>query len=158
MVETHIEQGEPDFTVHYDGPSGGWGSLAQFTTPRTLTSTGFDDAPGRYRLLTMCSNDQLNTTISDRLRGIEGTRQVLLMNPDDIKRAGLVHGQMISLVNDADHGVHREVGPLKVTAFSVPDGCVGSYYPEMNPLIALSHHDDQSKTPASKSVPVRIRA
>jgi len=28
----------------------------------------------------------------------------------------------------------------------------------MNPLIALSHHDRKSKTPASKAVPVRIQA
>ena len=134
---------------------------AEFTVPDTLTSIGFEDAPGRYRLLTMRSNDQFNTTIyglSDRLRGIEGTRQVLLMNPDDIERAGLKDGQMVSLVSDADDGVHREVGPLKVTPFRLPDGCVASYYPEMNPLVALSNHDKQSKTPATKSVPVRIRA
>ena len=51
---------------------------AEFTVPDTLTSIGFEDAPGRYRLLTMRSNDQFNTTIygmSDRLRGIEGTRR-----------------------------------------------------------------------------------
>ena len=134
---------------------------AEFTTPTTLTSTGFKDAPGRYRLLTMRSNDQFNTTIyglSDRLRGIEGTRDVLLINPDDIVRAGLIDGQMVSLVSDADDGIHREVGPLKIVPFKLPDGCVGSYYPEMNPLIALSHHDEKSKTPANKSVPVRIRA
>ena len=133
---------------------------AEFTTPTTLTSTGFKDAPGRYRLLTMRSNDQFNTTIyglSDRLRGIEGTRDVLLMNPEDIARAGLADGQMVSLVSDADDGVHRQVGPLKIIPFNLPDGCVGSYYPEMNPLIALSHHDEKSKTPANKSVPVRIR-
>jgi molybdopterin-dependent oxidoreductase alpha subunit len=134
---------------------------AEFTTPTTLTSTGFEDTPGRYRLLTMRSNDQFNTTIyglSDRLRGIEGTRDVLLMNPDDIARAGFVDGQMVSLVSDADDGVDRQVGPLKIVPFRLPDGCVGSYYPEMNPLIALSHHDEESKTPANKSVPVRIRA
>lgn len=133
---------------------------AEFTTPTTLTSTGFEDAPGRYRLLTMRSNDQFNTTIyglSDRLRGIEGTRDVLLMNPEDIARAGLTEGQMVSLLSDADDGVHREVGPLKIVPFKLPDGCVGSYYPEMNPLIALSHHDEKSKTPANKSVPVRIQ-
>jgi anaerobic selenocysteine-containing dehydrogenase len=96
--------------------------------------------------------------MSDRLRGIEGTRQVLLMNPDDITRAGLKEGQMVFLVSDAEDGVHREVGPLKVTPFELPDGCVASYYPEMNPLVALSNHDKQSKTPATKSVPVRIRA
>lgn len=134
---------------------------AQFTTPTTLTSTGFNDAPGRYRLLTMRSNDQFNTTIyglSDRLRGIEGTRDVLLINPRDIARAGLADGQMVTLVSDADDGVHRQVGPLKIVPFNLPDGCVGSYYPEMNPLIALSHHDERSKTPANKSVPVRIQA
>lgn len=134
---------------------------AEFTTPTTLTSTGFKDAPGRYRLLTMRSNDQFNTTIyglSDRLRGIEGTRDVLLMNPEDIARAGLASGQMVSLVSDAEDGIHRQVGPLKIIPFNLPDGCVGSYYPEMNPLIALSHHDEKSKTPANKSVPVRIQA
>jgi len=133
---------------------------AEFTTPTTLTSTGFKDAPGRYRLLTMRSNDQFNTTIyglSDRLRGIEGTREVLLMNPDDIARDGLASGQMVSLVSDADDGVHRQVGPLKIIPFNLPNGCLGAYYPEMNPLIALSHHDEKSKTPANKSVPVRIR-
>ncbi|MGX4772399.1 FdhF/YdeP family oxidoreductase [Bradyrhizobium guangdongense] len=134
---------------------------AEFTVPETLSSTGFSDAPGRFRLLTMRSNDQFNTTIygySDRMRGIEGTRDVLLMNPDDIARAGLQEGQMVFLVSDAEDGVAREVGPLKVTPFRLPDGCVGAYYPEMNPLIPLSHHDIHSKTPAAKSVPVRIRA
>ena len=134
---------------------------AEFTAPQTLSSNGFKDAPGRYRLVTLRSNDQFNTTIygfSDRLRGIEGTRQVLLINPKEIERAGLQEGQMVSLVSDAEDGVHREVGPLKITPFNLPDGCIASYYPEMNPLIALSHHDQESKTPAGKSVPVRIRA
>ena len=134
---------------------------AEFTAPQTLSSTGFKDAPDRYRLVTLRSNDQFNTTIygfSDRLRGIEGTRQVLLINPKEIERAGLQEGQMVSLVSDAEDGVHREVGPLKITPFNLPDGCIASYYPEMNPLIALSHHDQESKTPAGKSVPVRIRA
>ena len=134
---------------------------ATFTTPAMLTATGFDDAPGRYRLITLRSNDQFNTTIygfSDRLRGVEGTRQVLLMNPDEIERAGLQEGQMVSLVSDAGDGVHRQAGPLKVTPFNLPDGCIGAYYPEMNPLVALSHHDRESKTPATKSVPVRIVA
>ncbi len=47
-------------------------------------------------------------------------------------------------------------GP-KATPFSPPDGCLCGYYPEMNPLIPLSLNDQQSKTPASKSVPRRIR-
>ncbi len=134
---------------------------ATFTTPEMLTAVDFPDAPGRYRLMTMRSNDQFNTTIygfSDRLRGIEGTRDVLLINPAEIERAGLREGQSVMLVGDAEDGVHREAGPLTVTPFRLPDGCLGAYYPEMNPLVALSHHDRHSKTPAAKGVPVRIRA
>jgi molybdopterin-dependent oxidoreductase alpha subunit len=132
---------------------------AEFTTATTLTATGFADAPGRYRLMTMRSNDQFNTTIyglSDRMRGIEGTRNVLLINPDEMRRSHLREGQIVSLMSDADDGVERRVDGLKVTPFSLPDGCLASYYPEMNPLVPLWSHDEQSKTPASKSVPVRI--
>ncbi|MBP0446935.1 FdhF/YdeP family oxidoreductase [Roseomonas sp. SSH11] len=134
---------------------------AVFTAPETLTSVGFEDAPGRYRLITMRSNDQFNTTIygySDRLRGIEGTRDVLLINPEEMRRAELQEGQVVSLVGDAGDGVHREVQGLVVTPFDLPDGCLGAYYPEMNPLMPVWHHDQMSKTPAAKSVPVRIKA
>ena len=133
---------------------------AVFTTPKTMTAVSFADKPGRYRLITMRSNDQFNTTIygySDRMRGVEGTRDVLLINPDDMARAGLHEGQVVSLVGDWEDGVHREVFGLVVTPFSLPDGCVGSYYPEMNPLIPIWHHDEQSKTPSAKSVAVQIK-
>ncbi len=134
---------------------------AEFTMPSNLSAAGFADAPGRYRLVTMRSNDQFNTTIygfSDRLRGIEGRREVLLINPEEMRRAGLREGEVVSLVSDAEDGVEREVSGLTVTPFSLPDGCLGAYYPEMNPLIALANHDEHSKTPAAKSVPVRIKA
>ena len=133
---------------------------AVFTTPKTMTAVSFADKPGRYRLITMRSNDQFNTTIygySDRMRGVEGTRDVLLINPNDMARAGLHEGQVVSLVGDWEDGVHREVFGLVVTPFSLPDGCVGSYYPEMNPLIPIWHHDEQSKTPSAKSVAVQIK-
>ena len=134
---------------------------AQFTACKTLRSIGFDDADGRYRLITLRSNDQFNTTIygySDRLRGIEGTRDVVLIHPDDIAAAGLTEGQTVSLVSDAGDGVHRQVNGLTVTPFLLPRGCIASYYPEMNPLIPLWYHDEESKTPAAKGVPVRIVA
>ena len=47
---------------------------AEFTNPTVLSSLGIGDAPGRYHLITMRSNDQFNTTIyghSDRLRGVD---------------------------------------------------------------------------------------
>jgi anaerobic selenocysteine-containing dehydrogenase len=80
------------------------------------------------------------------------------MNPEDIAAAGLAEGQVVSLASDADDGVDRQVGGLKVTPFLLPRGCLGAYYPEMNPLVPLSWHDEESKTPAGKSVPVRIVA
>ncbi|OWK32585.1 FdhF/YdeP family oxidoreductase [Sphingomonas mucosissima] len=132
---------------------------ADFTLPKKLNSWGTEDKDGRWRLMTLRSNDQFNTTIygySDRLRGIEGTRDVLLMNPDDIAAAGLKQGQIVGLASDADDGMDRQVGGLTVTPFLLPRGCIGGYYPEMNPLVPLSWHDEESKTPAGKSVPVRI--
>ena len=132
---------------------------ARFTVPKSMTSVGFEPAVGRYRLVTLRSNDQFNTTIygySDRMRGIEGTRDVLLMNPDDIAAEVLAEGQAVSLVGDAGDGVHRQVDGLAVTPFLIPRGCLGAYYPEMNPLIPLWYHDEESKTPAAKGVPVRI--
>jgi molybdopterin-dependent oxidoreductase alpha subunit len=133
---------------------------AEFITPDMLSAIGVKDAPGRYRLITLRSNDQFNTTIygfSDRLRGIEG-RNVLLINPREIRRANLHAGQTVQLVCDAEDGVHRAVGGLVITPFSLPDGCVAAYYPETNPLVPLWYHDQHSKTPAYKGVPVRIDA
>lgn len=132
---------------------------ALFTTPEKLTSLGFEPRPGRYSLLTMRSNDQFNTTVygySDRFHGIEGTRDVLLMNPEDMKQAGFEKGDVVRLVTDLDDGVDRRLGGLVVTPYRIPVGTVASYYPECNVLVPVSHHDQLSKTPGSKSVPVRI--
>lgn len=132
---------------------------ALFTTPERLTSLGFGTKPGRYSLLTMRSNDQFNTTIygySDRFHGIEGTRDVLLMNPDDIKRAGLSGGDHVQMITDLDDGVDRRLGGLVLTPYQIPAGTVACYYPECNVLVPVSHHDQLSKTLGSKSVPVRI--
>ena len=133
---------------------------AEFTVPSVLSALGVGDAPGRYHLITLRSNDQFNTTIygfSDRLRGLEGSRMILLINPADMAREGLHEGDVVRLVGDAGDEVQREVAALTVTPFSLPDGCLGGYFPEMNALIPLWYHDEASKTPASKGVPVRIR-
>ncbi|KQM56925.1 MULTISPECIES: FdhF/YdeP family oxidoreductase [unclassified Sphingomonas] len=132
---------------------------AEFTVPRSLSGTNIPDAPGRLRLVTLRSNDQFNTTIygyDDRFRGISGTRDVVLMNPQEIEKAGLHKGQIVTIVGDGDDGIDRRVGGLKVVPFDLPDGCIAGYYPELNPLVPLGWHDHGSQTPASKAVPVRI--
>lgn len=134
---------------------------AEFTIPRSLSGTAIADAPGRLRLVTLRSNDQFNTTIygyDDRFRGISGTRDVVMMNPAEIAKAGLHKGQIVTLVGDAEDGVDRRVSGLKVVPFDLPDGCVAGYYPELNPLVPIGWHDHASQTPAAKAVPVRIVA
>lgn len=133
---------------------------AEFTDPTVMSSLGVGDAPGRFHLITMRSNDQFNTTIyghDDRLRGLKGSRMIVLINPTEMQRAGLKEGDVVSLVGDAGDDQHREVAGLTVTPFNLPDGCLGGYYPEMNPLVPLWYHDKASKTPAAKGVPVRIQ-
>ena len=132
---------------------------AEFVHPDVMSALGVGDAPGRFHLITMRSNDQFNTTIygfSDRLRGLEGSRMLLLINPSDMNREGLVEGQVVGLAGDAGDDVQRTISGLTVTPFDLPNGCLGGYYPEMNVLIPLWYHDKASKTPASKGVPVRI--
>uniref|UniRef100_UPI0035C98DD7 molybdopterin dinucleotide binding domain-containing protein n=1 Tax=uncultured Sphingomonas sp. TaxID=158754 RepID=UPI0035C98DD7 len=134
---------------------------AVFTTPGQLNSLGFEDAPGRYRLITMRSNDQFNTTIygySDRLRALEVSRDIVLMSPEDIEDRGFADGQAVTLVTDVDDGQNRKLGGPTLSAYKLPRGTIASYYPECNVLVPISHYDQLSKTPASKSVPVRVEA
>ncbi|WP_375398474.1 FdhF/YdeP family oxidoreductase [uncultured Sphingomonas sp.] len=134
---------------------------AEFLTPTGLSATGFADADGRFRLMTIRSNDQFNTTIygyHDRFRGVKGTRDVLFMHADDIARAGLAGGQIIALESDASDGKVRRREGLIVTPYDIPQGCLGAYYPECNVLMPVEHHAEESHVPAAKSVPVRIAA
>jgi molybdopterin-dependent oxidoreductase alpha subunit len=132
---------------------------AEFTDPSVLNACGIGDAEGRMHLVTLRSNDQFNTTIyghDDRLRGLSGSRMIVLMSPDEMMRLGLKEGQKVSLIGDADDDERRQVNGLTVTPYNLPDGTVAGYFPELNPLVPLWYHDKLSKTPAAKGVPVRI--
>jgi molybdopterin-dependent oxidoreductase alpha subunit len=135
------------------------GGKANFLKPSSLTATGFEDAEGVFRLMTLRSNDQFNTTVygyQDRFRGVTGTRSVLFINEADMRRLGLAEGQLVGLATVYDDGVERSMGGLRVTPYSIPEGCLGTYYPECNVLMPVGHHANESLTPAAKSVPVRI--
>jgi anaerobic selenocysteine-containing dehydrogenase len=132
---------------------------AMFVPPKHLSATGFADEPGLLRLMTLRSNDQFNTTIygyEDRLRDVSGTRDIVFMDSADIEQFGLFDGKVVGIATEADDAIIREKHGLKVFAYDVPRGCIGGYYPECNVLIPLSHHAEESKVPAGKSVPVRI--
>jgi molybdopterin-dependent oxidoreductase alpha subunit len=136
---------------------------AQIITPRGLAED--PDMPetshDSLRLITLRSNDQFNTTVygyDDRFRGIKGTRMVLLMNRNDIRRLGLAEGDTVTAITDSTDGVRRALDGLRVTPYAIPVGCVGAYYPEANVLLPLSHYAEGSKTPAAKSIPVTLHA
>jgi len=110
-------------------------------------------------MITLRSNDQFNTTIygyEDRFRGIHGTRSIVLMNANDVMRLRLAEGEEVTIATVSDDGVDRKLGGLTVVTYNIPEGCVGTYYPEANVLIPLWHHAERSKVPAAKSVPVRV--
>ncbi|HEY5072147.1 MAG TPA: FdhF/YdeP family oxidoreductase [Caulobacteraceae bacterium] len=135
------------------------GGKANFFVPSSLSATGFADRDDVFRLMTLRSNDQFNTTVygyDDRLRGVSGTRDVVFINAVDMERLGIAEGQLVGLAAAGVDVVHREKRGLRATRYDIPQGCLGAYYPECNVLIPLSHHAEQSMTPAAKSVPVRL--
>ena len=133
---------------------------ANFITPRSLAEDPDmpEDRHDILRMITLRSNDQFNTTIygyNDRFRGIVGTRMVALMHRNDIDRLGLSDGEAIGLRTAAEDRL-REMTGFRVVPYEIPEGCIGTYYPEANALIPLWHHAERSKVPAAKSIPVRV--
>jgi molybdopterin-dependent oxidoreductase alpha subunit len=138
---------------------------AGFKVPRSLDEDD-DVSPGLdarevIQLMTMRSNDQFNTTVygyDDRFRGVNGTRRVVFMNRNDVVRLGHAPGDWVTLRTAVEPDVRREVGPLQIIAYDIPEGCAAAYYPECNPLVPLWHHAERSKVPAAKSVPITVQA
>ena len=177
LVRHAIENCYPDKFANYNErlfePGGFWkgnpaahrewetaSGKAEFNVPRALNSSGFAEKEGRFRLVTLRSNDQFNTTIygyDDRFRGIRGTRMVVMMNRGDMLKLGLSDGDKVALESDAEDGVERVVEGLRIVEYNIPSGSIGGYYPELNCLISVEHHALESHVPAGKSVPVRVR-
>ncbi|ORE96910.1 FdhF/YdeP family oxidoreductase [Aurantimonas sp. 22II-16-19i] len=115
--------------------------------------------PDVLKLITIRSNDQFNTTVygyDDRLRGIKGTRMVILMNEADMRRLGLTDADRVDIETHCDDDVPRRVENYRVHAWPLPKGNCAGYYPELNALVPLWHHSRRAHVPAAKSVPVRI--
>ncbi|HEX5860624.1 MAG TPA: FdhF/YdeP family oxidoreductase [Nocardioides sp.] len=114
---------------------------------------------GRLLLQTIRSHDQFNTTIyglSDRYRGVEGGRRVVLLHEDDIAALGFAEGDFVDIISEWEDGSERQVPTFRIVAYDQPRGCAAAYYPETNPLVPLEHTAEGSNQPASKSVIVRL--
>ncbi|OUL79400.1 molybdopterin dinucleotide binding domain-containing protein, partial [Paraburkholderia hospita] len=139
----------------WDTPTG----RANFLVFKGLDENPWHDDPDALWLTTMRSHDQYNTTLyshSDRYRGVFGQRDVVFMNQHELQKRGLHPGERVNIVALSTDGIERVVRSFKVVEYSLPDGCCGAYYPEVNPLVPLYAFDPQSRTPSYKSVPVKV--
>ena len=134
---------------------------ANFLVPTQMFmgAVASQNQPDILQLATLRSNDQFNTTIygyHDRFRGVTGTRMVIFMNQKDMRRLGFVQDDIVDATTAMDETTPRTVHGLQVVEYNIPEGCVGAYYPETNPLVPLHHHDKQAHTPAYKAIPIRL--
>jgi molybdopterin-dependent oxidoreductase alpha subunit len=115
-------------------------------------------APGQLLMTTIRSHDQYNTTIyglDDRYRGVYRERRVVLMNPLDVSGLGLVDQQVVDLVGEF-RGERRVAARFIVVPYDIPRGCAATYFPEANVLVPVDDYAEGSRTPASKSVVIRV--
>lgn len=105
-----------------------------------------------FLLASIRSEGQFNSIIyeeSDSYRGTD-TRWSVLMNAEDIAELNIQAGAKVKI-----ESAYGEMLNVKVFSFNVPRGNLLAYYPEANILIG-NEHDPRSKTPAFKSVAVKI--
>lgn len=108
--------------------------------------------PSQLLLTTVRSEGQFNTVVyeeADLYRG-QDRRDVILLNPDDLLRLGLLENQLVD--------VQSEVGVMRgvlARSFDIAVGCAAMYYPEANALVARTV-DPRSRTPAFKATVVEV--
>ena len=113
---------------------------------------------GHLLLQTVRSHDQFNTTVyglDDRYRGITGGRRVVFVNAGDLAARELRDGDLVDIVSVWDDGERRADG-FRAVAYPTPAGCAAAYFPEANVLVPLDSVADESNTPTSKSIVIRL--
>lgn len=103
-------------------------------------------------LMTIRSEGQFNTVVyeeEDVYRG-QSRRDVIMMNPADLSRLGLRDGDRVTVTSETG-----EMRGLIARPLDIRPGNAAMYYPEANVLVP-QRVDPQSRTPAFKSVRVRI--
>jgi molybdopterin-dependent oxidoreductase alpha subunit len=129
---------------------------AEFLLPQAPVAC---DEPGSLVLTTIRSHDQYNTTIygnDDRYRGVFGRRDVVFMNERDLAERNLQHGDSVDISTALPAFEHLRLDGFTAVSYDIARGSVAAYYPEANCLVPLSYQDEQSGTPAYKSIPVKI--
>ena len=109
-----------------------------------------------FILMTVRSHDQFNTSIygyDDRYRGISNSREVVMMNTDDMKNYNCTAGDLVKLTS-IFAGKKRVLEGFQVVPYNIPPGCLSVYFPEGNVLVALDNNSVESHCPASKYIEV----
>jgi predicted molibdopterin-dependent oxidoreductase YjgC len=107
---------------------------------------------GTFRLMTLRSEGQFNSVVYDEedlYRGNAG-RDVVMMSAADAAALGVAEGERVVVESDSGAMV------LRVAVVDIRAGNLAAYYPEANALVTR-RIDPRSKTPAFKSVAVRVR-
>ncbi|MDR6084278.1 anaerobic selenocysteine-containing dehydrogenase [Chryseobacterium sp. SORGH_AS909] len=116
-------------------------------------------ADDEYLMATTRTHDQFNTVVyglDDRYRGIFNERRIVMMNEQDIEKAGLKEGDKVDLFN-YDDGIERIAPLFIVVKYQIPQKSTMTYFPETNVLVSINNVVDGANMPASKYVRIKIR-
>ncbi len=123
------------------------------------TADAVEIPPGRLLLQTVRSHDQYNTTIyglDDRYRGISNGRRVVFCNRDDLAELGIADGAIVDLVSEWADQRERRAPKFRVVAYDIARRTCAAYFPEANVLVPLDSVADESNTPTSKAIVIRL--
>ncbi|TNE76853.1 MAG: histidine kinase, partial [Gammaproteobacteria bacterium] len=141
--EFHI-RGRLKHSPEFSRPNG----RANFVVHPLPEATASGDYP--FTLMTVRSEGQFNTIVYEEKDSYRDTheRWAVLMHPATIERLGI--NNVVDLVSE-----HGRMDRVRVYPFDLPEHNLMAYFPEANVLVGTAS-DPRSKTPAFKSVAVRI--
>lgn len=140
-------------------------SEREWNTPNAKANFTINEVPnlnlpeGQFRLMTVRSHDQYNTTVyssNDRYRGILNNRRIVMINPEDRKKLGLKNGDKVNIQSIHADGKERVAMDFTLVDYDIPAGCLGSYFPETNVLVPIDSVADKSNCPTFKFIPVKL--
>jgi anaerobic selenocysteine-containing dehydrogenase len=79
----------------------------------------------------------------------------VFLNSEDMAERGIEAGQRLDLTSHF-RGTRRTVLGFRAVPYDLPRGSAAGYFPELNPLVPLESHADESRTPTSKSIVVTL--
>lgn len=128
-----------------------------FATASKKASFSFHKLPetkkSKFQLTTVRSEGQFNSIIYDEhdVYRSQTSRQVLMMNPEDIQEFGFSENQKVNVRTKSG-----QLNKLSIKPFDIRRGNVMTYYPEAN-VLTSREVDEKSRTPAFKSIAVEIQ-